>query len=439
MTTPAAIRADRIEVVAAFPPALDLRPVARRPTVLCEETLAAVLAADPARLRAAESDSGDKAQPPVASIAVVTFGGLAFTRLCLESLLVNTLEPSWEVIVVDNGSQDGTPDYLRHLAELYPQVRPIFNDDNRGFAPAVNQALTAAYGEILVLLNNDTIVSPGWLSGIERHLADGGVGLVGAVTNRIGNEAEVEVEYRTYDELLEFAEARAREQRGASFDLRTPLGFCVGLRRDVYERVGPLDERFEVGLFEDEDLAMRCRQAGLRAVCAEDVFVHHFGEGSFGSLFSSGEHSRVFEANRRRFEQKWGEPWHPQRRRETPAYAALRERVRAAAGSLPADATVAVVSRGDDELLRLGGRTAWHFPRGVDGAYAGSHPADSDDAIAQIERVRAKGAEFVLFPATASWWLDHYEGLRRHLEGSYRVAYRQNDCCTIFALDLKEG
>ena len=109
----------------------------------------------------------------------------------------------------------------------------------------------------------------------------------------------------------------------------------------------------------------------------------------------------------------------------------IREVVRAA---LPPETTVAVVSKGDNELLKLVGRKAWHFPQTADGVYAGYYPADSAEAIAQLEALRAKGADFVLFPRTAFWWLEHYAEFGQHLESRYRAAVRQQGTCLIFAL-----
>src|SRR5262249_24434186 len=88
--------------------------------------------------------------------------------------------------------------------------------------------------------------------------------------------------------------------------------------------------------------------------------------------------------------------------------------------STPDGATVTVISRGDDNLVKLEGRHGWHFPRQEDGKYAGYHPSDSAAAIGHLEVLRARGAEFLLIPRTALWWLEFYADFRRHLEACYR-------------------
>lgn len=98
------------------------------------------------------------------------------------------------------------------------------------------------------------------------------------------------------------------------------------------------------------------------------------------------------------------------------------------------NATVLIVSKGDEELLILNDRIGWHFPRSESGEYAGSYPADSAEAIAHLESLRAQGAEFLVFPKTAFWWLDYYAEFRQHLESRYRVTARGNDSCVIFDL-----
>jgi GT2 family glycosyltransferase len=394
----------------ALPATLDLAPLSRRPTTLPVETVEAVLG------RPVPETEGDRLGPRHhdASVIVVAGDGLAFTRLCLESVVLSSAEVDAEVIVVDNGSSDGTRDYLAALAERDSRVRVMRNDGNRGFGPAVNQGLSAATGDVLVVLNNDTIVPPDWLPRLAAHVDRAEIGLVGPTTNRCGNEAEVDAPYRTYGELVQLASRRAREHAGTAFDIEVATLFCVAMRRDVYEVVGPLDERFEVGLFEDDDYSARTREAGFRVVCAEDVFVHHFGEASFGALVPTGRYGELFRANKSRFEEKWGITWHPHLRRPNDWYRDLVERIRAVADrELPPDATVLVVSNGDDELLKLGAnRRGWHFPQMEDGTYAGHHPANSAEAIAHLEALQEQGGTHILFPQTAFWWLEFYGELR---------------------------
>ena len=105
----------------------------------------------------------------------------------------------------------------------------------------------------------------------------------------------------------------------------------------------------------------------------------------------------------------------------------------AIAAATPENATVVVVSRGDDELLQLKGRRGWHFPRTIDGTYAGHYPADSAAAIAHVEGAHAQGGEFLVFPATAIWWLEFYSDLKQYLEQQYEVAHR-SDACVIYRL-----
>lgn len=132
-------------------------------------------------------------------------------------------------------------------------------------------------------------------------------------------------------------------------------------------------------------------------------------------------------------------PWWRNRRiadpRQVMQYHRLLHRVRGIVrAALPPQAVVLVVSRGDDALLELDGRTGWHFPMTDEGTYAGHHPGDSAEAINHLEELRARGAEFLLIPDTASWWLDYYVEFTRHLERGCRVVARCDDSCVIFGL-----
>src|SRR5205823_12851093 len=114
------------------------------------------------------------------------------------------------------------------------------------------------------------------------------------------------------------------------------------------------DERFGAGRFEDDDYVRRVHGDGRVVVCAEDVFVHHFGGATLGRLAERGAYGPLFHENRRRFEEKWNVEWQPRHRPPDDLYVRLRESVRTAVReALPAGRTVLVTSRGDDELLRL--------------------------------------------------------------------------------------
>jgi GT2 family glycosyltransferase len=405
---------------------LVLAPESRRPLRLSRRTLEAVLDRP-------VPFPNTRVDEPRASIVVVTRGNLALTRLCLESVLAST-DDGYELIVVDNGSEDGTRSYLLTLARRTGRILVLLNDTNMGFPAACNQGLEAARGDVLVLLNNDTIVAPGWLDRLAARLDDPEVGLVGPVTNRIGNEAEIPTWYETYDELRAFASERCSTHAEQSFDIRMPAMFCLAFRRDTWQRLGVLDERFGLGTLEDDDYALRSAAAGYRNLCAEDVFVHHFGEASFGDLFASGAYSELIDENRRRFEEKWGMPWQPYGRRHSDSYGVMSENLRrAVTATLPRDATVIVVSKGDDALLELDGRRGLHFPQTEDGCYAGFYPADSSDAIAQLETLRERGGSHFVLPRTGFWWLAHYDGLREHLEARC-VEVHHDEACVVYAL-----
>jgi GT2 family glycosyltransferase len=109
----------------------------------------------------------------------------------------------------------------------------------------------------------------------------------------------------------------------------------------------------------------------------------------------------------------------------------IRETVRHV---LPRDATVVVVTKGDEGLLDLYGRRAWHFPQDSDGRYLWYYPPDGPSVIVQLETLRVRGAQYLLFPEPALWWLDRYIEFSSHLHRHYPVLLR-DESCVIFALE----
>jgi GT2 family glycosyltransferase len=251
-----------------------------------------------------------------AGIVIVSYFGLPYLRQCLESVFKRTAWPDFRVVVVDNGSDAGTLDYLRAEAGRESRLQVVENGSNLGFAAANNIGLRLLGDcDTLVLLNNDTVVPPEWLGKLVHHAARPELGLVGPVTNWTGNEARIDITYRSVAEMEVAARNYAASHAGRLFDISVLAMYCVAFRREVLERAGELDEGYKVGMFEDVDYAEAVRKLGLRVVCCEDVFVHHYGMASFSKL-DPAEYQRLFEQNRAYFEKKWGHPWRPHAQRK---------------------------------------------------------------------------------------------------------------------------
>lgn len=261
-----------------------------------------------AELLISEAENSDA--DPVVSVVVVTYNNLDLTKECLASLETLSDYPKLEIIVVDNASSDGSVEWLSEWAHSDAKRILILNEDNKGFAAANNQGLLAASGRYMVMLNNDTYVTPGWIRTMVNHMMrDPTIGLLGPVTNNIGNEARIDISYGSMDEMISSSAKYTLPRMGQIFPLRTVAFFCVMLERGTFEKIGPLDEAFGRGFFEDDDYCRRIETAGLKVICAEDVFIHHHLSASFNKL-KQHERQRLFEENKRVYEAKWG-PWIP--------------------------------------------------------------------------------------------------------------------------------
>ena len=246
---------------------------------------------------------------PSVSIVVLTHNSAPFLRPCYESIRRNTRYPNYELILVDNASTDGTPEILREIGNLDSDLRVLQLAANIGFAAGNNRGVDISTGEFVVLLNADTIATQGWLHRLLRPLLeDKDCGMSAPVTNHSGNETKIDFDYRDRAGMESFAASRAREFAGQTLDVPMAPLLCGAFRKSLWNTVGPLDDQFEIGMFEDDDFSLRIRQANLRIVTAEDCFIHHFGSGSFQQLDPS-ESLRIFDVNRKRFEAKWGRPW----------------------------------------------------------------------------------------------------------------------------------
>lgn len=242
---------------------------------------------------------------PLTSIIIVTHNNLSFTEQCLQSIEEHTPEPH-ELIVVDNGSTDGTPLWLQKYAQHRAQCRLLLNDTNQGFPAAVNQGLKIAQGENIVLLNNDTIVTRVWLSGLLRAVkSDSAIGLVGPMTNIIsGVQQDATAWYVSLEQMKRHAAMTTKLYSGVLYPTDRLRFFCVLLTKRVLETLGGLDEQFRPGNYEDDDYCLRAQLGGFKIVIARDVFIHHFGSQSF-SVKGTRWFEEVLRVNREKFIKKW--------------------------------------------------------------------------------------------------------------------------------------
>lgn len=236
------------------------------------------------------------------SIIILTYNKLEYTQKCIESIRKYTPQfGTYEIIVVDNNSTDGTVDWLRRQKDL----RVIYNKENMGFPKGCNQGIEISKGNNILLLNNDTIVTHSWLNNLLNCLySSEAIGAVGPVTNNCSNQQTIEVSYQTEQEMHNFAREYNKPDCGKWEQRLKLVGFCLLIRREIIDKVGLLDERFSPGNFEDDDLSFRIIQAGYALLLCRDTFIHHYGSVTFKEQPSL--YQDLLERNKKVFIEKWG-------------------------------------------------------------------------------------------------------------------------------------
>ncbi len=235
------------------------------------------------------------------SIVILTYNKLDYTKLCIDSIRKFTPKGSYEIIVVDNNSTDGTVKWLNEQSDLIK----ILNKENLGFPKGCNQGIEIAKGEYILLLNNDTIVTENWLNNMLTCInSDDSIGAVGTVTNYCSNYQTISTQYKSTDEMHIFAAEHNVSNPKLWEDRLKLVGYCMLIRKDIVERIGMLDERFTPGNFEDDDYSVRILKAGFRLVLCKDTFIHHFGSTSFKE--DTGKYQQLLLDNQIKFEEKWG-------------------------------------------------------------------------------------------------------------------------------------
>jgi len=233
-----------------------------------------------------------------ASIIIPTFDRLDLLQACVASIREHT-ESEYEIVVVDNGSRDGTIDWC--AAE---KLAFVSLPANAGFPTACNKGLRLATGDTLVLLNNDTIVTARWLDNLLAALySSPSVGMVGPVANYCSGKQQVKYSYDSFEEFQRIAAEVNRSNPEKWTKTDRLVGFCLAFRREVMERIGLLDERFAPGHFEDDDYCLRARLENFELLICHDCLIHHEGSASF--KMDAAAQRRLIERNYRLFLEKW--------------------------------------------------------------------------------------------------------------------------------------
>jgi GT2 family glycosyltransferase len=210
-----------------------------------------------------------------ASVIVLAWNGIEYLENCLDAVLSQECADS-EVIVVDNGSSDDSADFV---ATHYPQVRLIRNERNLGFSAGNNVGLRAASGDVLVLLNQDTVVQAGWLEALIAAFEPPDVGIAGCKALYPDKSIQHAGAF-VYGPRAETEHTGRHEPDDGSFDQSRDADFVTGaalaISRPALERIGLLDEGFSPVYYEDTDWCYTAREAGFRVVyVATARLVHH--------------------------------------------------------------------------------------------------------------------------------------------------------------------
>ncbi|MGU3470775.1 glycosyltransferase family 2 protein [Paenibacillus sp. D51F] len=258
--------------------------------------------------RGFEAGKAALGQPwPGTSIIIPTYNKRDYLVRCLNSILRHTPE-SYEIIVVDNASADGTAAMLEKYSLMLGAGKLRFRvmDRNLGFAGAVNRGLMMARGDRLLLLNNDTLVTERWLDNLTACLERSpSAGIVGPVTNFISGSQLVKVPYRSIRGMDAWARGRNKPDPRRWKETERLTGFCMLMRRSLLEAVGYFDEGYQIGNYEDDDFCLRARLLNLRLYIAGDCFIHHFGS---ITVREEARMTALTDRNRLFYKTKWEDP-----------------------------------------------------------------------------------------------------------------------------------
>lgn len=245
------------------------------------------------------------------SIVMPVLNNLRYTVQAVHSILQHTQD--FELIIVDGGSTDGTIAWLRGFAGHELRLVPILSHHPPGFPSQVNAGLKIAKGDFLIILNNDTIVTPEWAELLATAITEGAekaavsrIGMAGPLSNSVaGRQAYVQAQY-SLENLDDWARSHASDNEGQVFLTGFLSGFCLMISRECFRDAGSMNEVFNPGGFGDNALILAAEAKGWRAVIAPAAFVHHFGSKTIST--PQFEHMQGGLWNRQKFYDLYADP-----------------------------------------------------------------------------------------------------------------------------------
>src|SRR5678815_266788 len=242
--------------------------------------------------------------PRKVTIIILTWNGLEYTKRCLETLRNKTEFQDYAVTVVDNGSTDGSVEYLRSI----PWIRCIENSDNRGFTRANNQAIALCDdGSDVVLLNNDTeVIQDDWLTQLQRSAYKSpDIGIVGARLRQPGGMLQHAGTYMPIDTFWGQQIGSLEKdinQYNSDAEVEGVVFACAYIKREVLNKVGLLDEDY-FSYFEDTDYCLKAKRLGFKIICCGSAtLIHHENTSTRVNKVS---HNELFRTSQDIFKTKW--------------------------------------------------------------------------------------------------------------------------------------
>jgi len=221
---------------------------------------------------------------PLLSLVILGFRNFELTtKVCLESLRPWFGDKDIEILVVDNGSTDGSAEKTVVWCFAHPSIQCILSDNNRGFAGGMNWGVSHARGQWILLVNNDTVFPEYTLDALKRVIkeAPDNVAMLGPVTNAAGNGQRLWKPEATPADWLQIGQWINTNPTHHLIPTYRCDFFCIAIRHDVWLELEGLDPAFGLGYYEDFDFSLRLRKAGYEQMITEDVFVLHVGSATF--------------------------------------------------------------------------------------------------------------------------------------------------------------